>query len=132
MVHDPSEEENKHLLSQADSQDTLVRFEQAVMAMGSESYVLRLYVAGATPRSIQALERVREICENYLQGRYVLEVIDIYQATFDVTLDDVIAIPTLVKRLPLPLRKIVGTLSNEEKVLRGLDIRVMEHLPSSL
>lgn len=132
MVHDPSEEENKHLLSQADSQDTLVRFEQAVMAMGSESYVLRLYVAGATPRSIQALERVREICENYLQGRYVLEVIDIYQATFDVTLDDVIAIPTLVKRLPLPLRKIVGTLSNEEKVLWGLDIRVMEHLPSSL
>ncbi|PZV03141.1 MAG: thiol-disulfide isomerase [Leptolyngbya sp.] len=97
-------------------------FEQAIANDEQQHYRLRLFVAGATPRSIQALERLKSLCETYLQGRYELEVIDIYQSPAALAVDNVVAIPTLVKQLPLPLRRIVGDLSDTEKVLKGLDL----------
>lgn len=105
-----------------DSDDLTASFEQAIAEGDQQHYCLRLFVAGATPRSIQALERLNLLCETYLQGRYELEVIDIYQAPSALEADNVVAIPTLVKQLPPPLRNIVGDLSDTEKVLKGLDI----------
>ncbi len=101
-------------------------FEQAIAHDDRQHYRLRLFVAGATPRSIQALDRLKRLCEDHLQGRYELEVIDIYQSPSALGADNVIAIPTLVKQLPLPMRSIVGDLSDTEKVLRGLDIVLTE------
>ncbi len=87
-----------------------------------ENYVLRLYVSGATPRSVSAIENIREICESHLQGRYDLQVIDIYQQPELARNAGIIAAPTLIKQLPLPLRKILGDLSETERVLVGLDL----------
>lgn len=106
----------------SDETDLMSQFEAALADHPEEHYVLRLYVAGATPRSMQALERLQRLCETYLPGRYELEVIDIYQSSVEVLLDNVVAIPTLVKRLPLPIKQMVGDLSNTEKVLKGLGI----------
>ena len=89
----------------------------------SERYVLRLYVTGMTPRSTRAVENVRTICEEHLHGRYDLEVIDIYQQPTLAKGEQIIAAPTLVKKLPLPLRRIIGDLSNTDRVLLGLDLR---------
>ena len=86
-------------------------------------YVLRLYVTGMTPRSTRAVENVRAICEEHLRGRYDLEVIDIYQQPTVAIREQIVAAPTLVKKLPLPLRRIIGDLSGNERVLLGLDIR---------
>jgi circadian clock protein KaiB len=85
-------------------------------------YVLRLYVTGSTPRSARAIENMRRICEEYLTGRYDLEVIDIYQRPEAAREFQLIAAPTLVKLLPEPLRRIVGDLSDHDKVLHGLDL----------
>lgn len=90
---------------------------------GSEKYTLRLYVAGISPRSTMAVENVRRICEEHLQGRYRLEIIDIYQQPTLAKGEQIIAAPTLVKKLPLPLRKIIGDMTNEERLLVGLDLR---------
>jgi circadian clock protein KaiB len=98
-------------------------FERLLAESEPEKYLLRLYVTGMTPRSTEAIERIKAICEEYLQGRYELEVIDIYQQPTLAKGDQIIATPTLVKRLPKPLRSIVGDLSNKEKVLLGLDLR---------
>jgi circadian clock protein KaiB len=97
--------------------------EAAAKESGTERYVLRLYVTGMTPRSIRAVENVRAICEEHLQGRYDLEVIDIYQQPTLAKGEQIIAAPTLIKQLPLPLRKIIGDMSSTERVLLGLDIR---------
>lgn len=86
-------------------------------------YVLRLYVTGTTPGSLRAIRRVREICEEHLKGRYDLEVIDIYQMPALARDEQIIAAPTLVKVLPLPLRRFIGDLSNADKVLFGMDLR---------
>lgn len=86
-------------------------------------YVLKLYVTGMTPNSVRAVENLRKICEEHLQGRYDLEVIDIYQQPALASSEQIIAAPTLVKKLPLPLRKFIGGLSETEKVLVGLDIK---------
>jgi circadian clock protein KaiB len=86
-------------------------------------YVLRLYVTGMTARSRRAIENVRKICEAHLQGRYELEVIDIYQQPTLAKGDQIIAAPTLIKQLPLPLRRIIGDMSSTERVLLGLDLR---------
>lgn len=94
-------------------------FEQAIAQADQQRYYLRLYVAGSTPRSLRSLERLKALCEEYLQGRYELEVIDIYQTE---PRDDIVAIPTLIKQLPLPLRRLIGDLSDTEKVLLGLDL----------
>jgi circadian clock protein KaiB len=97
-------------------------FEQAIANREQQHYSLRLYIAGATPRSRQAIENLKSVCEIHLQGRYELEVIDVYQTPSQMKRDNVVALPTLVKKLPLPLRHIIGDLSNTEKVLVGLDL----------
>jgi len=89
----------------------------------SYRYVLRLYVAGQTPKSIDALTNIKRICEDNLRGRYVLDVIDLYQQPQLAQGDQIIALPTLIKKLPLPLRRIIGDMSNTERVLVGLDLR---------
>jgi len=97
-------------------------FEQLAAANDRSLYVLRLYVSGMTPRSTEAINNLTTICEEHLKDRYELEVIDIYKQPELTTADQIIATPTLVKKLPLPLRKLVGTLSDEERVLVGLNL----------
>jgi circadian clock protein KaiB len=89
----------------------------------SKEYVLRLYVAGTTSRSIRAVANIKEICESSLKNRYDLEVIDIYQQPVLLKGEQIIAAPTLVKQLPLPLRKFIGDMSDTERILVGLDLR---------
>ena len=88
-----------------------------------ERYVLSLFVAGMTSRSTEAIKRVKGICEKYLEGRYDLEVIDIYQQPELAKLYQIFAVPTLVKRSPAPMRTVIGDLTHAEEVLRGLDVR---------
>lgn len=88
-----------------------------------ERYILRLYVTGSTNRSVFAIENLKKICEEYLEGRYELEVIDLYQKPSLAQGDQIIAAPTLIKQLPLPFRRIIGDMSNTEKVLFGLDLK---------
>ena len=102
---------------------TTEAFERLLADGGTEKYVLRLYVTGLTPRSTEAIERTKAICEEYLHGRYELEVIDIYEQPTLAQGDQIIAVPTLVRRLPLPLRRLVGDLSDKERVLLGLDLK---------
>ncbi len=90
-----------------------------------DKYILRLYVTGSTSRSVLAIKNLRKICEEYLAGRYELEVIDLYQKPSLAKGDQIIAAPTLIKKLPLPFRRIIGDMSNKEKVLLGLDLRVL-------
>lgn len=85
--------------------------------------MLRLYVTGTTARSTRAIANVRRICEEHLRNRYDLEVIDIYQQPMLAKGDQIIAAPTLVKHLPLPLRKLIGDMSDKDRVLMGLDLR---------
>lgn len=87
-----------------------------------ERYVLRLYVTGMTERSIQAIENMKAICEEYLKGRYDLEIIDLYKQPALAKGEQILAVPTLVKKLPLPLRRMVGDMSQKERVLFGLDL----------
>jgi circadian clock protein KaiB len=108
--------------SQNDNDDMTATFEQAIASQDRQQYCLRLYIAGTTPRSRRALESLKLLCDIHLQGRYELEVIDVYQSSQKMGTDNVVAIPTLVKQLPLPLRRIIGDLSNTEKVLFGLDV----------
>jgi len=89
----------------------------------NQHYVLRLYVTGMTPRSSAAVAAIKAVCEEYLQGRYELEVIDIYQNPVLARDEQIIAAPTLVKKLPAPLRRLIGDLSDKERVLLGLDLR---------
>lgn len=84
---------------------------------------LRLYVAGQTPRSMTAFQNLKSICEQYLQGQYHIEVIDLMENPTLARGDQILAIPTLVRKLPQPIRKIIGDLSNTERVLVGLDIQ---------
>jgi circadian clock protein KaiB len=84
---------------------------------------LRLYVAGQTPRSLTAFKNLKEICEEYLKGQYHIEVIDLMENPTLARGDQILAVPTLVRKLPQPIRKIIGDLSNTERVLVGLDIQ---------
>jgi circadian clock protein KaiB len=102
--------------------DVTADFEQALESKKEELYVLRLYVAGNSLRSQAAVENVKKICEEYLSGRYDLEVIDIYQDQSKNVVDLVLAAPTLIKKLPLPLRRIIGDMTRKEKVVIGLDL----------
>ena len=85
-------------------------------------YKLRLYVTGSTARSVRALANVKRICEEHLGGRYRLEVIDLYQQPALASSEQILAAPTLVKKFPLPLRRIIGDMSDQQRVLRGLDV----------
>ncbi|MFD3003069.1 circadian clock KaiB family protein [Pontibacter toksunensis] len=89
----------------------------------NQKYMLRLYITGMTPNSKRAVENIKEICEQYLKGRYELEVIDIFQQPMLAEGEQIIAAPTLIKQLPHPLRRLIGDMSNTEKVLLGLDLR---------
>lgn len=95
---------------------------KATPASPSEQYVLRLYIAGMTPRAGRAIESVRALCEKFLTGRYDLQVIDVYQQPALAKGEQIIAAPTLIKKLPLPLRQIIGDMSNHDRVLVGLDL----------
>lgn len=86
-------------------------------------YVLRLYVTGSTPRSTLAIRNLKAVCEQHLRGRYKLEVIDVYQRPALAKDEQIVATPTLIKVLPTPLRRLIGDLSSEERVLLGLDLR---------
>lgn len=96
------------------------------MEPDNEIYELRLYVAGQTPKSVTAISNLKKYCEEYLKGRYKIEVIDLLKHPQLAEGDQILAIPTLVRKVPAPIRKIIGDLSNEERVLVGLDIRPME------
>src|SRR5688572_767078 len=88
-----------------------------------EMFDLRLYVAGQTPKALRAFENLRKICEEHLEGRYKIEVIDLLENPTLGQGDQILALPTLVRRLPAPIKKIIGDLSNTERVLVGLDLR---------
>lgn len=95
----------------------------AAEAAAAERYDLRLYVAGQTPKSSAAIVNLRRICEEHLAGRYTIEVIDLMVHPQLAAGDQILAVPTLVRSLPLPLKRIIGTLANAERVLVGLDLR---------
>lgn len=97
--------------------------ERAAKKLAAGRYVLRLYVAGMTPRSTRAIENLRTICEEHLHGRYDLEVIDVYQQPMLAKGEQIVAAPTLIKKLPLPLRRVIGDMSSTERVLLGLDLQ---------
>lgn len=97
--------------------------EDALKEPETGHYVLRLYVAGLNRLSLRAIENLRKICEENLQGRYELEVIDIYQQPVLARGEQIIAAPTLIKQLPPPLRRFIGDLSQTEKILVGLDLK---------
>ena len=103
--------------------DSTVEYERLLETSGKQRYVLCLYVSGMTPRSAEAIERTKAICEEHLKGRYELDVIDVYQQPAMARRDQVVAVPTLIKKLPEPLRRLVGDLSDQERVLVGLDLR---------
>lgn len=88
-----------------------------------EKYELRLYVAGQTPKAVRAFENLRKLCEEHLAGRYSIDVIDLVKNPALGRGDQILAVPTLVRRLPTPIKKIIGDLSNTERVLVGLDLR---------
>jgi circadian clock protein KaiB len=88
-----------------------------------EFWDLRLYVAGQTPKSVAALANLKKFCEDHLQGKYRIEVVDLVKNPHLARTDQILAIPTLVRRLPEPIRKIIGDLSNSERVLVGLDLQ---------
>jgi circadian clock protein KaiB len=108
------------------SESIAADLEQASRQRSAGRYVLRLYITGMTPRSIRAVENVRTICDEHLRGRYDLEVIDVYQQPTLAEGEQIIAAPTLIKKLPLPLRRVIGDMSSTERVLLGLDIRPAE------
>lgn len=89
----------------------------------SQLYTLRLYVTGMTPNSARAISNIKNICEEHLKGRYDLEVIDLYQHPGLAKGEQIIAAPTLIRKLPLPLRRIIGDMSSTERVLVGLDLK---------
>jgi len=90
------------------------------------TYVLRLYVSRSTVKSKLAIENIKRVCEQHLKGRYDLEVIDIYEHANLARDEQIVAVPTLIKRLPLPLQRLVGDMSDLNKVLFGLDLRMRE------
>lgn len=89
-----------------------------------DSYTLRLFVAGASINSLRAVNNVKEICETYLEGKYVLEIVDVYQQKYIAESENIIALPLLIKSFPLPERRMVGDMSDTRKVLKGLGLLI--------
>jgi circadian clock protein KaiB len=106
----------------ARERDVQAEFDEALRQGNQDCYVLRLYITGMTPRSVAALQNLRAICEEYLAGRYRLDVVDVLQEPARAAEANLVAAPTLIKELPLPVRRLLGDLSNTEKVLIGLDL----------
>ena len=92
-------------------------------ASADETFQLRLYIAGQTPKSIRAFENLKRLCQLHLDGRYEIEIVDLLENPVLAQGDQILAVPTLVRRLPPPIKKIIGDLSNSERVLVGLDLR---------
>jgi len=105
--------------------------EAAARAHATAHFVLRLYVTGTTPRSARAISNIRRICEEHLEGHYDLEVVDIAQHPTLAEGEQIIAAPTLIKKLPLPLRRFIGDMSQTERILLGLDLREAAEKASS-
>jgi circadian clock protein KaiB len=103
--------------------DITPTFEEKALELQKSTYVLRLYVTGTTSASLRAVANIKKICEEHLQGRYELEVIDLYQQPVLAQGEQIIAAPTLIKKLPLPLRRMIGDMSDTERVLVGMDLR---------
>jgi len=89
----------------------------------AETFLLKLYVAGHTPRSLSAINNLKKICEVHLQGRYRIEVVDLMRQPSLARTDQILAIPTLIRSLPVPISRIIGDLSDENEVLMGLDVK---------
>ncbi|NCC23388.1 MAG: thiol-disulfide isomerase [Alphaproteobacteria bacterium] len=102
------------------------RVDDAAYTKASVGHVLTLYVASLTPRSVAAIRSVKDVCERHLQGRYELEVIDIYEHPTLAKSEQIVAAPTLIKKLPLPLRRLIGDMADEHRVLVGLDLRTKD------
>ena len=102
-------------------------FEKSANKAEGEKFTLRLYVTGSTPQSIRAINNIQKICEENLHGNYNLEIINLYENPELAKSEQIIAAPTLVKQLPLPLRRIIGDLSDLDKVLVGLGLRVVDN-----
>ena len=111
-------------MAQKKSRSTHDRLESAGAGGATERYVLTLYVTGATAGSLRAIANIKAICEQYLKGRYELEVVDAYRRPERLRTDQIVAVPTLIKKLPIPLRLLVGDLSRTEQVLQGLGLAV--------
>ncbi len=94
-----------------------------LIKLSEEKWELRLYIAGNTPKSMTALANLKKYCETHLQGKYTIEIIDLLEKPQLAAGDQIFAIPTLVRKVPVPIRKIIGDLSNEEKVLVGLNLK---------
>jgi len=103
-------------------------FDMSISESGKDKFILRLYITGTTSRSVLALTNLKRICEENLEGRYELEVIDLYKMPGLAKDEQIIAAPTLIKKLPLPFRRIIGDMSNVEKVLMGLDLKKVKDL----
>jgi circadian clock protein KaiB len=110
-------------MAKTHDRQTKEALEAAARKADTHTYVLRLYVAGITPRSQEAIRNVKAVCEEHLAGRYDLQVIDIYQQPVLAKGEQIIAAPTLIKKLPLPLRRLIGSMADQDKVLVGLDLR---------
>ena len=113
------------------------RYEEAVTKIdGSgknkegEKYILKLYITGMTPRSQEALRNLQKVCREHLADNYELEVIDIYQQPTLAKGDQIVAVPTLIKKLPAPLRRLIGDLSQEDRIIMGLDIKPKDPNPA--
>ncbi|HEY1686008.1 MAG TPA: circadian clock KaiB family protein [Tepidisphaeraceae bacterium] len=98
-------------------------FEKIIKEAGSDQYVLRLYVTGITAKSTQAIANIRALCEEHLSGRYDLEVVDIYQQPTEAVNSQIVAAPTLIKQSPMPVRKMIGDLTDRDRVMVGLDLK---------
>jgi circadian clock protein KaiB len=110
------------------TQPEMPRGDAAVHTKPSGGHVLTLYVASLTPRSVAAIRSVKDVCEKHLQGRYDLEVIDIYEHPTLAKSEQIVAAPTLIKKLPLPLRRLIGDMADEHRVLVGLDLRPRDEM----
>ena len=107
----------------ARKKDQSVELEKAIKKSSEQKYVLKLYITGMTPRSTKAIMNIRQICEEHLKGHFELEIIDIFQQPVLARGEQIIAAPTLIKKLPLPLRKFIGDMSDTDRILIGLDLR---------
>ena len=106
-----------------DFKDSTAAFEEELTKKEDGKYVLRLFVAGMGPKSMQAIDNIKRICEAYLPDKYQLEIIDIYQYPIFAKDGQIVAAPTLIKELPPPLRKLIGSMADTERVLVGMDIK---------
>lgn len=105
------------------AQPELPHVDDAAYTSPNAGHVLTLYVASLTPRSVAAIRSVKDVCERHLHGQYDLEVIDIYEHPTLAKSEQIVAAPTLIKKLPLPLRRLIGDMADEHRVLVGLDLR---------